>query len=120
MSEIHHSVATPFQGIILTAAAKLHIIGWLSKEKGSRGVRFSVKKTGCSGWSYEVESVLTPEENDFVLPLQNDYQVYLDKKSYPYLKGMEVDYVKMGLSSRFVFNNPNQKGQCGCGESFTI
>lgn len=118
MSEVLQSVATSFEGITLTESAKSHIINWLNKEKGCIGVRFSVKKTGCSGFSYEVEPVTTPVASDFVLPLQFDYQLYLDSKTFPYFKGMQVDYVKEGLSSKFLFTNPNQKGQCGCGESF--
>ena len=55
-----------------------------------------------------------------VVPLADDHLVCIDKSSYPYLKGMHVDYVKQGLNYKFIFNNPNQTGQCGCGESFTV
>ena len=64
--------------------------------------------------------MLAPSEGDLILPLTEDYVVCIDKSSYPFLKKMNVDYVKQGLNYKFVFNNPNQTGQCGCGESFTV
>lgn len=107
-------------GVSLSDAAKKHIIAYLNKETETIGVRFSVKKTGCSGLSYVVDYVVTKQETDIVQPLSQSYQIYIDKQSYPYLKGMNVDYIKQGLNFKFIFNNPNQKGQCGCGESFTV
>ena len=59
-------------------------------------------------------------EQDIVSPLTEDCLICIDKASYPYLKGIQIDYVKQGLNQKFVFNNPNQTGQCGCGESFTV
>ncbi|MBA4697700.1 MAG: iron-sulfur cluster assembly accessory protein [Legionella sp.] len=106
--------------IVLTDNAKKHILAWLNKEEGALGVRFSLKKTGCSGLSYVVETVKVANDNDACQPFVNSYQIYIDKKSFPYLMGMEVDYRQSGLGSKFVFNNPNQTGQCGCGESFSV
>lgn len=80
----------------------------------------SVKKTGCSGLSYVVDYVKEPSEGDMIASLSKDYLVCVDKTSYPFLKNMQVDYVKQGLNYKFIFNNPNQTGQCGCGESFTV
>lgn len=114
------------QGIILSETAKAHILTWLNKERASNtegiiaGVRFSLKKTGCSGWSYVVEPVITPNESDQVQPFVDSYQIFLDKKSYPFLRGTSVDYQKVGLGFKFTFDNPNQTGQCGCGESFSV
>lgn len=120
MSEVmQHTSDTGF-GVKLSEAALRHVLSYLGKQKDSKGIRFSVKKTGCSGLSYVVDYVLAPQQHDIVQPLSDDYQLYIDKASYPYLKGMSIDYVKQGLNQKFVFNNPNQKGQCGCGESFTV
>lgn len=47
-------------------------------------------------------------------------QIQLRLKSLVYLEGLEMDYVKNGLNEGFEFNNPNKKGECGCGESFTV
>ncbi|KTC69520.1 HesB family transporter protein [Legionella birminghamensis] len=106
--------------IALSEAAINHLLMYLKGQTESKGVRFSVKKTGCSGLSYVVDYVRDASADDICFPLNTDYQVYIDRKSYPFLKGMRIDYVKQGLNARFVFDNPNQTGQCGCGESFTV
>lgn len=107
-------------GINLSAAAAKHILSYLHKNRECTGVRFSVKKTGCSGLSYVVDYVLIAQANDLVQPLAKGYQIYIDQNSYRYLQGMTVDYIKQGLNCKFMFSNPNQTGQCGCGESFTV
>lgn len=120
MSEvvIYHQVSNP--GITLSAKALEHILAYLQKQPGSQGVRFAVKKTGCSGFSYVVDYVTTAVAEDIVFPLAGDYHIYIDKNSYPFLKGVHLDYIKQGLNSKLEFTNPNQTGQCGCGESFTV
>ncbi|WP_131780972.1 HesB/IscA family protein [Legionella gresilensis] len=120
MSEVVNYSSTKNQGVTLTEAAKSHIIGYLDKEPNSQGVRFSVKKTGCSGLSYVVDYVIHPQESDIAFSLDERYQIWIDKASYPFLKGMNIDYIKQGLNYKFIFDNPNQTGQCGCGESFTV
>lgn len=119
MSEVvqHVAATTP---ITFSETAVQHILDYLAKQETSKGIRLSVKKTGCSGLSYVVDYVDAPLTDDIVLSLDSGNLVCIDKKSYPYLKGMHVDYVKQGLNFKFVFNNPNQTGQCGCGESFTV
>ncbi|MDI9817672.1 MULTISPECIES: iron-sulfur cluster assembly accessory protein [unclassified Legionella] len=120
MSEVMQHVSNFTTGITLSEAARQHVLAYLDKQEGSKGFRLSVKKTGCSGLSYVVDYVLVPQETDIVQPLTEKYQLCIDKASYPYLKGMHIDYVKQGLNHKFIFNNPNEKGQCGCGESFTV
>ncbi|WP_133138893.1 HesB/IscA family protein [Legionella genomosp. 1] len=120
MSVVQQHVNDSIVGVSLSEAAIKHLLSYLEAQTGSKGVRFSVKKTGCSGLSYVVDYVNETVEEDVSFPLNSDYQIYIDRKSYPYLKGMQIDYVKQGLNSRFIFNNPNQTGQCGCGESFTV
>lgn len=112
-------VQTSENKVHLTDAALKHVLSYLEKQ-GSRGIRLSVKKTGCSGLSYVVDYVNSALETDITLSLPNGYILCIDKNSYPFLKGMEMDYIKQGLNAKFVFNNPNQTGQCGCGESFTV
>ena len=106
--------------IILTDNAKRHVVTYLSKQVDAIGVRFSVKKTGCSGLSYVVDYIVSPESTDKTAPLIDNYIICIDYKSYPFLKGMVVDYVKQGLNQKFVFDNPNQEAACGCGESFMV
>ena len=120
MSEvIKHSGQTE-ANISLSESAKRHILSYLTKQGSNHGVRLSVKKTGCSGLSYVIDYVKSSEVDDITQHLVDDYWIYIDRKSYPYLKGMSVDYVKQGLNQKLVFTNPNQTGQCGCGESFTV
>jgi iron-sulfur cluster assembly protein len=106
--------------IRLSESAIKHLLVYLDKNEGNRGVRLSVKKTGCSGLSYVVDYVSEPKDTDLMMPLAQEYALWIDRKSYPFLKDMDVDYVQQGLNFKFVFNNPNQTGQCGCGESFTV
>jgi iron-sulfur cluster assembly protein len=120
MSEVVYHTPTVGSAIVFTDAATSHVLAYLNKRPESKGIRLSVKKTGCSGLSYVVDYVEAPEAEDIELSLSEDYLIYLDKKSYPFLKGMQVDYIKKGLNHQFVFNNPNQTGECGCGESFTV
>jgi len=115
---MQHTTAKP--GISFSESAKKHLISYLAKNSEHMGVRLSVKKTGCSGYSYVVDYVKAPLEGDMIMPLADEYIVCIDKSSYPYLKDMQVDYVKEGFNYKFIFNNPNQTGQCGCGESFTV
>jgi iron-sulfur cluster assembly accessory protein len=120
MSEVMQHKVSESTVVTLSQAAIDHILLYLSKNKENRGVRFTLKKSGCSGYTYIVEYITDKTDMDLVQSLSDDYILCVDKESLPYLKGMHVDYVKHGLNSKFVFNNPNQTGQCGCGESFTI
>lgn len=120
MSEINYHTPQNAPALTLTDSALRHVLAYLAKKNGTIGIRFSVKKTGCSGLSYVVDYVSTPAAEDMVSVLKDHYLLCVDKKSYPYLKGTQIDYVQQGLNHQFVFNNPNQTGQCGCGESFTV
>lgn len=120
MSEVVQQVGNLSAAITFSAAATRHVLAYLATQKNSKGIRLSVKKTGCSGLSYVVDYVDAPSLEDIIIPLTADYSVCIDKNSFPYLKGMHVDYIQQGLNFKFLFNNPNQTGQCGCGESFTV
>jgi len=91
-----------------------------SLKHGCAGIRLSVKETGCSGLEYVVDFSDTPETGDFVLPF-GGFSLYVDAVSYEKaLKGLTVDFQQDALSSGFVFTNPNKKGECGCGVSFSV
>ena len=120
MSEVMHYKNGSTPGVQLTDAAIARIVFCLGEHADCKAIRLSVKKTGCSGLSYVMDYVQAPFDQDIVMPLTGALLICIDKASYPYLKGMQVDYVKQGLNQKFVFNNPNQTGQCGCGESFTV
>jgi iron-sulfur cluster assembly accessory protein len=104
----------------LTEKAKQRIINHLDKNDKQLGVRLSLKKTGCSGLSYVFDYIDELNKEDVSVLIDDDYALYIDKKYFPYLKGVKIDYIKQGLNHKFVFDNPNQKGVCGCGESFSI
>ena len=120
MSEVMHYASNETPAVRVTDAAKNRLLSYMTTQENCKVVRLSVKKTGCSGLSYVIDYVPTPMEHDIVSNLTNDCLISIDKSSYPYLKGIEMDYVKQGLNHKFTFNNPNQTGQCGCGESFTV
>ncbi|MDF1757824.1 MAG: iron-sulfur cluster assembly accessory protein [Legionellaceae bacterium] len=119
MSIVKKHATSEVPAIELTAAALKRVISYLG-EQNQRGLRLSVKKTGCSGLSYVMDYVAEPPDEDIILNLENNYFISVDKKSYPYIRGVTLDYVKQGVHYKFIFKNPNQTGQCGCGESFTV
>ena len=88
-------------------------------QKGSVGVRVSVKSGGCAGMSYVMEYSKKLNPSDEVIE-DKGVKVFIDSAAVMYLLGTEMDYKKEELSSSFVFNNPNETERCGCGESFKI
>ena len=120
MGDVKRHFSNKAEGVILSPAAKAHFLAYLAQQNGSVGLRLSVKKTGCSGLSYVVDAASSIKETDYCFPFTDVFQLLVDKNSYPYLKGVSIDYVKQGLNYKLIFTNPNQSGQCGCGESFTV
>lgn len=120
MNEVVQNEVKKAEAPVLTEAAILHIEKHLAKNPESRGLRLSVKKTGCSGLAYVIDYISAPEADDLLFPQANGLLICIAKSSFPYLQGLHVDYQKQGLNSKLVFKNPNQTGECGCGESFTI
>ncbi len=105
--------------ITLTEAAAEHVRSFLAKHGKSDGLRVGVKTTGCSGLMYVVDYADSVEPDDQVFETQG-LKLVIDKKSLPYLDGTVLDYRRDGLNEGFVFNNPNVKSACGCGESFSV
>ncbi len=120
MSEVLKHTGQSGTGIILSDAAKEHVIAYLKKQEACKGLRLSVKKTGCSGLAYVMDYVNEAQVEDIAEKVDDLFWIYVDKKSFPYLKDLHIDYVKQGINYKMVFQNPNQTGQCGCGESFTV
>jgi len=89
-------------------------------EKGMAGIRLSLREAGCSGLEYVVDFCDAPVAGDHVLALDG-FSLFVDAESYQRaLSGLVIDYEQDLLSSAFVFRNPNKKGECGCGVSFTV
>jgi len=82
-------------------------------------LRPGVKGGGCSGFSYTLNLSKEADENDRVLQ-SNGIEIHINKKSYLYLMGTEIDYFNDIQQSGFKFVNPNAKRTCGCGESFSV
>lgn len=106
--------------IQLTPAAIDHVRKQLAKKGAGIGIRFSIKKTGCSGFSYQVTLIDQVDEHAIRWQGPEGLLLCVDKEALPYLQGCRVDYVRQGLNESFVFDNPNAKALCGCGESFTV
>lgn len=105
--------------ITMTEAAASRVNTFLANRGKGIGLRLGVKTTGCSGMAYVLEFVDDLNSEDLVFECR-DVKVIVDSKSLVYLDGTELDYVKNGLNEGFEFNNPNAKGECGCGESFNV
>ncbi len=105
--------------ITLTEAAAHRVKTFLDNRGKGIGLRLGVRTTGCSGMAYVLEFVDELEDGDEVFE-DNGVKVIIDAKSLVYLDGTQLDYKKEGLNEGFEFNNPNAKGECGCGESFNV
>jgi iron-sulfur cluster assembly protein len=100
------------------ALNQIRLIAQTENLDGTKGLRLAVTGGGCSGLSYKIE-FSAEKERDNVLNFDG-VKVLVDPKSTIYLKGIVLDF-KDGLNGKgFVFDNPNAKNTCGCGESFTV
>jgi len=106
-------------GITMTEAAADHVRRYLDNRGKGIGIRLGVRASGCSGMAYILEFADAFEPDDLVFE-HRGVKVVVDPKSLFYLDGTELDFAREGLNEGFKFNNPNVKGSCGCGESFTV
>jgi len=90
-----------------------------TRDEPAMGLRIGVNPKGCAGQSYSIEFAEKAEMLDEVVNTKG-VTVLIDSKALMYLIGTELDYVEDKMSSSFVFKNPNEKGRCGCGESFHV
>jgi iron-sulfur cluster assembly protein len=105
-------------GISLTPAAADRVRQFMARE-GGVGLRIDVRRTGCSGWAYEVDIAHDTDETDHVFE-DEGVKVVVSDKAMGMVSGTTVDFVHEGLIREFRFRNPNVTGECGCGESFTV
>jgi iron-sulfur cluster assembly protein len=106
--------------VTLTAAAEARVAALMAKAPaGTIGVKLSTPRRGCSGLAYSVDYVA--EEARFDEKIETPAgPFYIDGASVLYLVGSTMDWVEDDFAAGFVFENPNAKGACGCGESFTV
>lgn len=105
--------------IELTPTASARMREFLGKHPSAHGVRFGIKRTGCSGFGYTVDLAreVTPADQVFEL---DGIRLVVDAKALPLVDGTRIDYTREGVNAAFVFHNPNAVAECGCGESFTV
>ena len=84
------------------------------------GLRIGIKAGGCSGLSYTFAWEAAPRKTDHVFDGPEGAKVFVDRKSYEFIKGTTLDYDTSLVSKGFIFNNPNAKSSCGCGTSFSV
>ena len=105
--------------ISLTDAAADRVRTYLEKRGTGLGLRVGVTATGCSGYSYVINYAESIEDDDVIFE-DKGVKVVIDPEALALIDGTEVDFIKNGLNEAFSFRNPNIKGECGCGESFTV
>lgn len=106
--------------ITITDSAISHVKKQITKQGHGIGLRFDIRKSGCSGFAYDVQLIDTTEEDDKLFETADDIILAVSIKHLPLLQGTEIDYIQDGLNYRFQFNNPNETASCGCGESFSV
>ena len=79
-----------------------------------------VESSGCSGYSYKIDFANSSDLKNYETIDRDGIKILIDPKATMFVLGSTMDYRVDKLSSRFVFDNPNEKGTCGCGESFSI
>ena len=106
--------------ITLTDAAAARVKTLMDKsDEPVLGLRVGINTRGCSGMSYVVEYAKEQRKLEDVVE-DKGVKIFIDPMAVMFLLGSEMDYVEDKFQSGFVFNNPNEKGRCGCGESFHV
>jgi iron-sulfur cluster assembly protein len=105
--------------ISLTESAANRVRSFLASRGRGIGLRLGVRKTGCSGFAYVINYADDRQPDDLEFE-DRGVRVLVDPASLPLIDGTTVDFVKQGLNEAFRFHNPNVKGECGCGESFSV
>jgi iron-sulfur cluster assembly protein len=105
--------------ISLTQSAATRVRSYLQKRGHGVGLRVGVRRSGCNGWAYTIDYADSVADGDVVFD-QEGVKVVVDAEMLELIDGTEVDFIKDGLNEAFKFRNPNVKGECGCGESFSV
>ena len=107
--------------ITVTESAKIKVLDLLAEENNPKlSLRTFVQGGGCSGFSYGFTFDELNNDDDFVIALDETYNLIIDGMSMQYLQGAEIDYTDDLTGSQFVIRNPNAQTTCGCGSSFSV
>ena len=110
----------PKAAVILTPRAEARVAELMSRApEDAIGVKLSTPRRGCSGLAYSVDYVTEANAMDERIDTPGG-TLFVDGGSILYLIGSTMNWVEDDFTAGFVFNNPNAKGACGCGESFTV
>lgn len=108
------------KAVSITDAAAAQIQALIAKrEKPTVGIKVGIRTRGCSGLSYTIEYADEIGKFDEVVE-EKGVRVLIDPKAVMFLIGTEMDFEEEKFKSGFTFKNPNEKGRCGCGESFNV
>lgn len=102
----------------VTQKAADRIKKFIDMDASAIGFKVNIKKTGCSGWGYEVELPKVLEANDIVYE-EKGVKLIATKETLEVISGTTIDFEQQGINHVFVYKNPKATGECGCGESFT-
>jgi iron-sulfur cluster assembly protein len=105
--------------VSLTESAAERVRSFMDKRGSGVGLRLGVRKTGCSGFAYVVSYADEVGAGDVVFE-DRGVKVIVDAESLRFVDGTEIDFARHGLNEAFRFRNPNVRGECGCGESFSV
>ena len=106
--------------ITLTDAAINRILVYAERVEVESVIKFGVKKSSCSAYSYTMDLDDDIKDTDEVVDCSGGIRFAIAKEDVDKFRGIHIDLVKEGLSERFEISNPNEKGTCGCGASFVI
>lgn len=105
--------------VSMTDAAIEHISKQLAQMSDAKGIRLGLKKSGCSGFKYELDFVNETPEADQVIKINDTLTLFIPQDAVAVLGETVIDYTTEGLNSSIKFLNPKAKDLCGCGESFS-
>ena len=107
--------------VVIQEKARVHLQRQLDDEPSAVGIRFTVAKTGCSGYSYVSELMTEVTEDDIRAENNVGMPIYMSEKAKSLINGIVVDFVEQALGQKkLTYLNPNETARCGCGESFSI
>ena len=109
--------------LTITEAAAVHVEKMLARAPGAIGLRVQIDNGGCNGFKFHFEptAAFTAEDHEF--HVTDSLSVFVNKKMYIFIEGSQIDFEPSPLSKdmgKMLLNNPQQKGSCGCGESFNV